>query len=172
MKISLISLSFLFVLTLCFYVNNNTYKKSKFGVCYSQNDTILLYDGKYGLRYGDGDFFSVETDFSYTSKGNIIKSTIVIPQGVAITVIKPSYTTGFYEGDVTVKCKNGEIKYLKRIHFTLYPDNRKIKFYYPSSNRILFNDKLIEGETIIYVCKDKMCKEPVSTVKDALQLMK
>ncbi len=36
----------------------------------------------------------------------------------------------------------------------------------------LLESKLIEGETIIYVCKDKMCKSPVSTVDEALELMK
>jgi len=35
----------------------------------------------------------------------------------------------------------------------------------------LLEAKLIAGETIIYVCKDKMCKSPVSTVQEALELM-
>lgn len=36
---------------------------------------------------------------------------------------------------------------------------------------LLLEDKLIEGETIIYVCKDKMCKSPVTSVAAALKLM-
>ncbi len=35
----------------------------------------------------------------------------------------------------------------------------------------LLDGKLIDGETTIYVCKDKVCKLPVNTVKDALELM-
>ena len=35
----------------------------------------------------------------------------------------------------------------------------------------LLEGKLIKGETTIYVCKNKVCKFPVNTVKDALDLM-
>jgi uncharacterized protein YyaL (SSP411 family) len=35
----------------------------------------------------------------------------------------------------------------------------------------LLEGKLIKGETTIYVCKNKVCKFPVNTVKDALELM-
>lgn len=37
---------------------------------------------------------------------------------------------------------------------------------------LLLEDKLVEGETIIYVCKDKMCKAPVITVQEAISQMK
>lgn len=35
----------------------------------------------------------------------------------------------------------------------------------------LLEGKLVKGETTIYVCKNKVCKFPVNTVKDALDLM-
>lgn len=35
----------------------------------------------------------------------------------------------------------------------------------------LLEGKLVKGETTIYVCKNKVCKFPVSTVKDALELI-
>jgi uncharacterized protein YyaL (SSP411 family) len=34
---------------------------------------------------------------------------------------------------------------------------------------ILLDGKLVKGETIIYVCQDKICKSPVETVKEALK---
>ncbi len=36
----------------------------------------------------------------------------------------------------------------------------------------LLKDKLVEGETYIYVCRNKACLKPVKTVKEALELMK
>lgn len=36
----------------------------------------------------------------------------------------------------------------------------------------LLEGKLVKGETTIYVCKNKVCKFPVSTVTEALELMK
>ena len=36
----------------------------------------------------------------------------------------------------------------------------------------LLKDKLMSGETLIYVCKDKVCKFPVEEVKKALEMMK
>lgn len=36
----------------------------------------------------------------------------------------------------------------------------------------LLEGKLVKGETTIYVCKNKVCKFPVNTVKEALELMK
>ena len=33
----------------------------------------------------------------------------------------------------------------------------------------LLEDKLIEGQTTIYVCRDKVCKYPVTEVKEALE---
>ena len=36
----------------------------------------------------------------------------------------------------------------------------------------LLKDKLQEGQTMIYVCQNKVCKFPVTTVEDALPLMK
>lgn len=42
----------------------------------------------------------------------------------------------------------------------------------PSEGTIdLLEGKLVKGETTIYVCKNKVCKFPVSTVQDALDLM-
>ena len=38
-------------------------------------------------------------------------------------------------------------------------------------NLQLLQDKLIEGETRIYVCKNKVCKFPVLEVNKALELM-
>ena len=35
----------------------------------------------------------------------------------------------------------------------------------------LLEGKLVKGETTIYVCKNKVCKFPVNTVSDALDLM-
>ncbi len=39
-------------------------------------------------------------------------------------------------------------------------------------NLELLKDKLVEGETYIYVCRNKACLRPVTTVKEALELMK
>jgi uncharacterized protein YyaL (SSP411 family) len=36
-------------------------------------------------------------------------------------------------------------------------------------NLELLTDKLVEGETYIYVCRNKTCKRPVKTVKEALE---
>ncbi len=36
----------------------------------------------------------------------------------------------------------------------------------------LLKDKLLEGETLIYVCRNKTCLRPVKTVKEALESMK
>jgi uncharacterized protein YyaL (SSP411 family) len=36
-------------------------------------------------------------------------------------------------------------------------------------NLELLSDKLVEGETYIYVCRNKTCKRPVQTVKEALE---
>ncbi len=33
----------------------------------------------------------------------------------------------------------------------------------------LLENKLVEGQTTIYVCQDKVCKRPVTEVRDAVQ---
>jgi uncharacterized protein YyaL (SSP411 family) len=39
-------------------------------------------------------------------------------------------------------------------------------------NLRLLKNKLVEDETFIYVCQNKVCKLPVQTVAEALRLMK
>ena len=38
-------------------------------------------------------------------------------------------------------------------------------------NLVLLEGKLVEGDTYIYVCQNKVCKMPVKNVVDALQLI-
>ncbi|NOT37135.1 MAG: thioredoxin domain-containing protein [Saprospiraceae bacterium] len=59
--------------------------------------------------------------------------------------------------------------------------NQLLKYYTPQAILLggetegsleLLKDKLQEGNTFIYVCRNKVCKIPVQTIKDALPLMK
>jgi len=53
-------------------------------------------------------------------------------------------------------------------------------FYLPTAffmggseeNLPLLENKNVKGETIIYVCRNKVCKQPVKTVEEAILLMK
>jgi len=77
-------------------------------------------------------------------------------------LIKPTYEVAIVGPDAVAKAKELNANYLANAIVLGGTDEGTLA---------LLKEKLQEGETMIYVCQNKVCKFPVTEVSKALELM-
>ena len=133
----------------------------------ASNSTMARNLHALGLYYYNNDWIGIAKQMIYNMETNIVDSAqpsyysnwCILYQDL----VKPPYEIAIVGPNWESKRKEMQQHYIPNAIFMGGAEEGNLQ---------LLENKLIEGETRIYVCQDKICKLPVTEVDRALELMK
>ncbi|MGY6647841.1 thioredoxin domain-containing protein [Wenyingzhuangia sp. IMCC45574] len=131
----------------------------------SSNSMMARNLAKLGLYFEHKEFLQA----SKQMLNNIKNDAVQYPSGYSNWLqLYADNATSFYE--VAIVGENAK-QFIKELNKNYLP-NKLIVASVTESNAPLLEDRYVAGQTYIYVCQEGSCKLPVTTVKEAIKLMK